>query len=444
MRWWLTGILFIFPFFKVIIQRFEGIHFSQIKYVTYLDEFTIVLLLLPAIRELYRNNNIQKHLYLIIPLPVFIFCLFGLMSGIVNGNPFIVSILGTIDYIKYFLIIFIYAAFFSGFSDFDKIFRYMLVLAIFFSLLAVIEEAWALVSRYILGKDILDPSMYLFRDSPPSVNQSFGSWRYGIYRAGSIIKKIDWLGFYSLFIFTLYISVRNKRNPYVLVILLSGILLSVSRSAYAGLLAMSIVILISWKVESRKLVAISVLFIIMTFACIGFNTSYVYKLNPLGKGVATYRDWAFSKSIEIWKDHPFIGVGPGMYGGVVSRKFVSPVYKEYKFPIAKFEYYGGGLDQFWPQVMAETGIIGLVLFVLLLMALLKLLLLLKEVSRGEDMKRLLTGLLLFLLSIYVYTFGTGFNTVMIMFPYFAFVGISLSSMTRLKSNDKSLSVSINS
>jgi O-antigen ligase len=436
-RWWLIGILFFFPFRKVIAIYFEGINLTQIKYANYLDEFTIVLFLVPAVIELYRRNNIQYHLYLIILMPILVFCLFGLTSGIVNGNPVIVNILGTFDYVKYFFIIFIYAAYFREFSDFDKIFRFMLILAIFFSFTAIIEEAWVLVSRYILGKDILDPSMYLFRPQPPSEEASLGAWRYGIYRAGSIIKKVNWLGHYSLFILTVYMFVKKKCNPYIIFLLVSGILFTVSRTSYAGLLVMSIVFIISRKVVNRKLVLTFITIIIIAITFLGLNTSSIYKLNPRGKGVVTYRDYAAGKCIEVWKDHPFIGVGPGMFGGVVSMKFASPVYKEYNYPIGRLKSIGG-IDQFWPQVIAETGIIGLGLFVCLILALLKLLLLLRQDSIRDDIKRLLSGLLLFLFSIYISTFGRGFNEVVTMFPYFAFVGISLGSINKLKRNDISL------
>jgi len=56
-------------------------------------------------------------------------------------------------------------------------------------------------------------------------------------------------------------------------------------------------------------------------------------------------------------DHPKFGVGPGMFGGAVAKKSSSPYYEEYNFSTDALRHYSD-LDQFWPQILAETGIIG--------------------------------------------------------------------------------------
>ena len=44
-----------------------------------------------------------------------------------------------------------------------------------------------------------------------------------------------------------------------------------------------------------------------------------------------YRVYTMNKSLEVFKDHPILGVGPGMFGGVISVIFNSHVYDEYNF-----------------------------------------------------------------------------------------------------------------
>lgn len=65
------------------------------------------------------------------------------------------------------------------------------------------------------------------------------------------------------------------------------------------------------------------------------------------------------------------------------------------------------------------------------MAVLILLLKIRQEAVSNDIKDLQTGLLVFLMTIYVYTLGTGFNTTVAIFPYFAFIGISLGHVTNL-------------
>ena len=83
---------------------------------------------------------------------------------------------------------------------------------------------------------------------------------------------------------------------------------------------------------------------------------------------AKYRVYTFFKGLDILEEHPVWGVGPGMYGGVISLMFNSPLYDTYPFvPIwnSRLQAYRS-LDQFWIQSLVELGVSGTFAFLLLL------------------------------------------------------------------------------
>jgi len=428
-RWWLTYILLFFPFTKAIKKYILDENSILSHVVQFMDEITISVLFLFAIRDLFRTRELLNRSYLIIAVPLITYYLFGLISGIVNGNPFIVTIIGTFDYIKYFLVIYIYAAYFREFSDINRIFRPLLLLAVFLAGFGIIEEIWAIVFRYILGKDIMEPIMYLLR-SPPDFGMAPGIWRFGMLRVHSFIGDISILGLLCLLVLTVYIYKQNKLNYFVLFFLLSGILLTFSRVAYAGLFF----VIIIKRLRSRKTITAFVIVTIILFTLLSLSPLSYDAAQSLGN-FFNYREYARHAGMMIWKEHPYFGTGPGTFGGIIAKHFDSPVYAEYNFSTGLLKRFGGGIDQFWPQALAETGIIGSGLFVLLILSVIRTLFIIKQGVISKDTKNLIAGLLVFMAVAYIRTLGTGFNSTAILFPYFAFIGICLGSMNK-HNNDK--------
>ena len=102
-------------------------------------------------------------LLLAIILPIIFFCATGLISGTVNNNSLDITLLGVFIYVKMFLVIVIYGAVFNFHRQFNKIFKGLVILTVILGLGAFIEEIWALSFRYIMGMDIFDNGVYLFR-----------------------------------------------------------------------------------------------------------------------------------------------------------------------------------------------------------------------------------------------------------------------------------------
>lgn len=422
-RWWLIGILFFFPFNTPLVKYFKSHHYNS-SYIRYIDEITIAVLIFFAIWKLYKRKEILDNLVLILVIPLVVFFLFGLMSGIVNGNSVTITFLGTFDYIKSFLIIFIYAAFFRDIHSFKSIFRLLLIMAVIVSVLAIIQELWALFFRYILRKDILDSSMYLFRDPPLSVPQSSSNWRFGMLRTGALFINRNILGYFNLLIITIYIFTYRKIKLFVLIPLLIAIIFTVSRTTYTGLFILAVMVWIIRKYNNKKLITASVIFIMMAIITLSFVQIDIDRQGLEKRGAITYREYAARKCMEVWRDHPLIGAGPGMFGGVISMTYNSPLYKQYKYKMGLLKTIGS-IDQFWPQLFAETGTFGFILFAGILMALIRTLLMIKRSTVSKESKSLVTALLIFLFIVFPFTFGTGFNNVSVVFHFFAFSGMTL-------------------
>ena len=74
-RLWLTGVLLFLPFNTLII-RYMKVRNYDTRYVRYVDEVTIVLLILFAVWELYKSKKVFDQLIYLIVIPVSIFFIF--------------------------------------------------------------------------------------------------------------------------------------------------------------------------------------------------------------------------------------------------------------------------------------------------------------------------------------------------------------------------------
>ncbi len=438
-KWWLTGILIFLPFQRNIAKSIVLWSSELSTFISYLDEITIVIFLPLAIREFFKNREIPDRLYLILLFPVLFLSMSGVISGTVNGNPLFITILGTFDYIKNFLVIFIYAVFFREFDELKKVFRLLLAVAVFLGAIALIQELWATGSIYILGRDIYDKGIYFLHNTLSEIGRgSFKDmWRFGIYRTPSLMPHPNILGLYCLLILTIYLYIVKKVNFTVLIFLFTGIFVSVSRMVYTGFVFMGGLQIFRGR---RWLIAIVIPIAIFLFYMSflqDFNSSKSLNMLELTKkedlmpgyksitGSPSYRFYARGQAIEVWKDNPLWGVGPGRFGGVVSVIFKSPVYKKYDFTSVVLLQRYRSIDQFWPQVLAEMGIIGVVGFAGLFIALFTILFILRRRVTSDEMKGLLTGLVIFTIVILIYLLGSGLNITAVLFTFSAFAGMGL-------------------
>jgi hypothetical protein len=427
-KWWLTGIVYFLPFQRRIIKELALWNNELSSIIGYLDEITIIVFLPLSIIRFYKNREFQDRIYLILLFPILVICMYGFISGMKNGNQFIITALGVMDYVKNFLVIFIYAIFFREFKDFKQIFHIVLIIAIFLSVVANIQELWAVSSRYIVGMDVSD-IFYLLSENR--------NWRFGVYRSSSLMHHPNIFALYILLIFTIYIYKTKKINFLILFSLCIGILTSISKIAYTGL-----VFVVGLRIFKDKSWP-AILFVILT-GIIVFYSSFSPNINLIeqlhdeefilnsNSDKVSFRSYSKNKALEIWKDHTYWGVGPGMFGGVVSERYNSFIYEEYNFNpkartlIKDFR----SIDQFWPQILGEMGIIGTISFAGFIIIFLMTLFVSREHAVLDEKRGIFAGLTVFLMVILIYTIGSGLNLTSVLFTYSAFAGIIFGCSNR--------------
>jgi hypothetical protein len=428
-------MLLIIPFqprISLIIQSWNS---QAANLFNKLDELTIITFLPLAVGILYRRykrGGINFLLYFLLLLPVVSIIFIGLTSGLLNGNSLYITAYGTFSYIKNFLLIFIYAAFFQKIITFQKIFKVMLTIAVCVGIISVIHELWAVYLKYIdynfnaaMINNINNIMIMMTGYNIEPLN-----WRMGIYRTPSIMTHYNLLGFCSVFILSIYLSITKKINVFSFSSLFAGVVFSVSRLAY-----LSVAFLAGFQIlKGRKwfiVLLIPLLPLLLYAVFMSHNNIFSDEINiprdtitgeVITEDMISLRKYALSKGLEIWKDYPMWGVGPGMFGGDVAVKNRSPFYEEYNASIV-LDY--RTLDQFWPQALAEMGIIGTIAFAGLLVSLLFTFLLSRQWVADELAKGLFTGLAVFTVFVFFSMFSNSLNNAPILFPYCAVAGMGL-------------------
>jgi len=342
-----------------------------------------------------------------------LFCLLilgviGIISGLYNSNPAIVTANGIFDYIKNFLAIPVAIPVFCLFSIPQKkvtgLYNILHRLVLFLCFIAILQEI-----SFFLGLPV------------EKIGVSFVDIRFGLMRTPSLMGHPNIFGLYALLFFILDFSLY-RRIRWQNILLACGIFLSLSRMVWAAFFISLFFLLIQEK--RKKMLAI---FVVATIV-ISFAIPYFYLRTAKELGSENYfRGYTLTKSIEIWKDYPILGIGPGMYGGVVSVVFNSPVYEQYGFSPHWFAFMSRirSLDQFWSQILAEMGLLGTLAFVFLLFTLFR-------VARKESLnardyfrKRLLLGFSVVPVVLVVYLFGSGLNLTAFLLTYGMLFGMVL-------------------
>ncbi len=432
---WLTSVILLIPFQQKVI-RIEPLWGELRQFISIVDELTIALLFPIALIKLFRE---KKDIILLSQLLCVLMVMFasGILSGLLNGNFMTITVLGSFDYIKNFLVIFIFAAFFNGYRMFKTVFRVLLVGAVLLCVYALIQEIWALVGRYIFRMDIYDPALYILRKAPGLIEEG---WRFGIYRTASLMYNNNMFGLYSLLILTIYLYTEKKINPFLVTLLIVGVVVSVSRMVYAGFAILFVLQIFKGRkwfllfvipgliilnqlgtFEVLKEVRTSGISTIETISLLDTKEESVMLLDNY-----VFRQYAKEKAVIIWKDYPIWGVGPGIFGGSISVKFGSHLYGEYNFKTMSYVERIKGIDQFWPQLLAETGIIGTAAFLGIIIFLIMTLYYLRQKAASSEERGLLSALLMYTVVIIIYLFGSGLNLSAVLFTYSAFVGIGIN------------------
>jgi hypothetical protein len=351
---------------------------------------------------------------------LFTFCLSGLLSMIYNEIPIQQAFLGIFDYIKNFLPIILLPAIPFSRMDLNKLYSLLLKLAIFLVLIGILQEIlWILnISVPYLGEPIEN--------------------RFGFWRVPSLLGHPNLLGLYSILFFVLNYSLCPKLNR-VNLLLLAGILLSGSKFIWGATLVFLFIFALrkihfSLRIKAKKLIlCLTCLTIILMIS------PYLYQKSLQDFSPHYYRGYALKKSLEIWNDHLMLGSGPGTYGGVVSLMYNSSVYDQYNFESRWFDFMQGprSLDQFWPQCLAEMGILGFISFATLILLLFWLPRKILHKISDPDLQLFLSGPSSLVIVLIIYLCVSGLNMTSFILTYSILLGMCLSVVNPLNPLNRS-------
>jgi O-antigen ligase len=357
-----------------------------------------------------------------IALVFFGLCCF--ISAGANKNNLKVTIFGTFAYVVYFLVFFIFSSISYRKNLIKKNYIFLLNFALFLSALSIFQEILALTY----------PGSISWW---PNIQSGKALWRMGLFRSPSVLGHPNNIGMFALFFWTVELAkVRElglRKNWLKLSLLGLAILFSMSRSAIGG----ALIALFLLSPCFRKSVLLT--FPIMALGAFLFISQTKPKTIDSLSGdfkYDDYRKFAMNKSLDVFKDHPFFGVGPGKYGGHVSLKYNSPIYSNYAFAGVYYDYIHdrvGSIEQQWLQALAELGIVGTCSFIMLMVT--PVFVLHKLLRKETDF-----FFKAFMIALMVMPFQMGFYMLGFtmtqqqewLVPYFTFVGMLVGMQRRLK------------
>ena len=181
-----------------------------------------------------------------------------------------------------------------------------------------------------------------------------------------------------------------------LVLFLGIFVLTYSRGTWISAIVLGVIFIVlskNWRILKRLAIA-GVLSIIVIYYPVNLGVQYFQSLGleapPTGPGsigerfgetfdeknlalmTESGRFFYINKGFEVFKDYPVTGAGFGSFGGSATLSYGSPIYKYYGI---RSDIYGGKYfysDNQYIQVIAETGVVGVVLFAGFLLSMLAL------------------------------------------------------------------------
>jgi len=184
------------------------------------------------------------------------------------------------------------------------------------------------------------------------------------------------MSFLALYCFAYAIVLFKSEHFYSGVVFFLGCFLSMRARSILGLIA-SLALGFIFVSGRKRLPAIMVLvpIVIIAFILLGpaITDLFESKINiyfGAGSAEKVARNALYVKSVDVALDYFPFGAGMGRYGSFLSKLYYSPVYEYY----ALSRIWGMSkenplfiTDTFWPMILGETGLLGLLLYLLILL-----------------------------------------------------------------------------
>jgi len=345
----------------VLLQKLLKLNADQINplygtMVGYLDEIIIIWLFILFLfrQSLSRSTFARTGL----AIPLIGFSLAGILSSLIGHVPVWIAGIQLLLYLKGFLFFYIILHLPSSPRILQSYIR-------FFACVGIIVLGLGIV-------DLINP--YWFRAI--TGNEINVGLRFGLPSTKSIFTHpgdFGWfMAFLTLYAFSYYMIFNRSIYLALGLIFSLGSFLSMRRRNLAGIFTG--LIFGVWKqpkVEKFRagviLGAIIALFLVLSWSTIemlyiDLMEGYVTNRHPREEA----RNVLYIGGFQIARDYFPLGAGLGRFGSWMSAVDYSPLYREYRMD----EVYGltpdnpnFATDTFWPAILGETGILGLIFYI---------------------------------------------------------------------------------
>lgn len=358
------GILLLLE--PLITLNLENINSTVALGVKRLPEALIVFFfVLIIIQQIIKQKPfVKSNIY----LPLFVFILLGVASSIREKVSPLVAGSGLFLMIQGFLLFMIMSHLDYKEDDIKKWFHTFLCVGIVIFLLGLVDLSFTSQFRNLFNNKYTE-----YRFGIPSVQSVF-------LHPGTFGWVMAMLGLYCLAFFTI---LHRRKYLFLSFLFFAGVLLSARLKPVIGILGSTFLTstLISGRYSKKLAIGFAVLGLILSISVALFPNEIVgfimertesFIVNPDPQENA--RLALYETSLKIAKDYFPLGVGLGQFGGWISTLYYSPMYYKYNLNLV----YGLSpgpttftMDTHWPHILGEVGVIGFILYVLVIFYLAK-------------------------------------------------------------------------
>jgi hypothetical protein len=344
-------VLFIFQDACVAIVGGRGSSIGAVIQNTDEAALTAIVVVMGAVTLLTRRR-------LYVPRWVYWYSLFVIAAAVsiaLQGSGWRRGALGLLLLSKGFIFAFVIQQFEWQVEDVKQWLRLQLGALVIVLLFAIPDLLSPTSFRAFIGFD----EAVDYRSGLPSVGSLLGHpGPYGWFMAVGVMLALAHI-----------LSGRSRAWYVPLSLFMGGMALSLRRKPILGVLASAVIVVFLFRHGTIRyrargaLIALGLIALPLAFVFFPIVLQGVYGYLSVDALTAQARTALYAGALLLGRDHFPFGVGIGRYGSYGSVVDYSPIYYEFGFDkiFGMSPTYGAFIqDTFWPQILGETGFIGLI------------------------------------------------------------------------------------
>lgn len=407
--------LILLPF--QMLPKFFGIEEGVIaKVIAYSDEINTIVMFFVVFTFIAIKP--QRYMINLNLLPTKLFLLFFLtvfLSAFWNKVNVFQSIMGTYNMVKNIIVIYFFAILKWDEDDLRFLAKGVVSVAIILAITGIIGEVLALLGKDSFGLVITEEYKK----------------RLGLYRVCSLLGQgaSNYLAMYAILSFFLtdcaYKTALNRKIIKLIMLIL--IFLTFSKR---GWISLPLTMFIARK-QFKSIIPFYILIASMIVIFVLFN---ILDVTDVLDPEHYYRGFTYLKSFELFITHPILGVGPGMFGDIISVIFNSPYYSDWPEYFKDNIKEDGTIDSFWPIILVQTGIFGFIFFSAIFSYIYKIMQNSAIIFKFSNTAFYKLGQFLkaYIIALILLGLGSGLSKPYVVYTYFGLCGIYISMFLKYK------------